>query len=163
MSIKRKKKGFGVFHQIEQGQSEDIITDLLYNENKSWQNIRDIERKTKLHHYTISKAIRRLKKKDDILEIPGKNRMRLFTSPLSQLAKKIRKDCKNDSKYKRLLLKYNSKSILRINYYPSFYEKHSSGFQNRVRKKRRSEDYDKIYLKAKEKREFISEKNKKLT
>jgi len=163
LSIKRKKKGFGVFHQIEQSQSENIISDLLYDETNSWQNIRDIERKTKLHHYTINKAITRLKEKDYILEVPGRNRMRLFTSSSSKLAKKERQKCKNDLKYKRWLLEYNSKSILRINYYPSFYEKHSSGFQNRVRKKRIAEDYDKIYLKAKEKRELISEKNKKLT
>lgn len=163
LSIKRKKQGFGVFHQTEQELSEKKIHNLLYAESEIWHNVREIERKTGLHHTTIKKAIERLKEKEYLLEVNGSNRMRLFTSPISDLAKKIRKNCKNDPKFKKRLLSFNAKPLLRINFSPSFYEKRLSGYQRRIKKKRKLDEYDKINLKARKKRQTISKKNRKNT
>jgi len=118
---KRKKQGFGLYHLQKRSATEFTIMDFLdFFENRrstkpivpSFANVRMISDYTRLHHSTIRKAIDRLKEKNEILEVYGKKKARLFTLYDSKTAQQIREEIKNDSKYGQWLNEINSKKVL---------------------------------------------------
>lgn len=106
MNVKKRHQGLGYFQIDEQIQSESIIVEYLAylssqrpsldsrNEKflHPWATIRSISRRTGLHHVTIGKAIERLKKTGEVLEVHGTHNARLFCLSGSENADYLKKN-----------------------------------------------------------------------
>ena len=126
MNLKRKRQGYGYYQWSEQSTSEEPILHYLSDlSNKvkitkdgkdllhPWGSIRDTARRTGLHHTTVRKAVERMKEAKYIIEVPGTRNARLFTLIDTDNADYIRKECKRDPRYRKMLEKINSKDVLK--------------------------------------------------
>ena len=102
MNVNRKHRGLGKYQVMKQIWSESIISQCLdhlakktkFNEKEGyfsndWINIRGLERRTGLHHNTISKAVKRMKDKGEIIEAKGTYHSRIFSSFYSANAERL--------------------------------------------------------------------------
>ena len=118
MNVNRKHRGLGKYQVMKQIWSESAIAQCLdylskkikFNEEKGyfynqWINIRGLERRTGLHHNTISKAIKRMKDKGEIIEAYGTHHSRIFTAPYSVNAEREDKPKVKEDKIRSKLLK----------------------------------------------------------
>jgi hypothetical protein len=182
LNLKSKKQGFGNYQRDEQIDSEGKVSEFLYwlmentktfdekedYEKSDWASIRDICRRTGLHHSTARKAIDRLKDKFEVLEVPGTHRSRLFCLSDSPNADYIRTQIKQNQSLATHYGKYNSKEFMKkIMINPKFYENgwlitpknKSDPTYNRLRKK---SDFSEVrFRKIIMKRHLISVKNRR--
>jgi len=102
MNVNRKHRGLGKYQVMKQIWSESIISQCLdhlsknikFNEKdgyffNSWISLRGLERRTGLHHSTISKAVKRMKDKGEIIETQGTHNSRIFSSFYSANAERL--------------------------------------------------------------------------
>ena len=181
LNLKSKKQGFGNYQRSEQIRSEGEITEYLawllqktkkfddksgYEEN-DWASIRQICRRTGLHHVTVRKAIERLKNKFNILEVSGTLNSRLFCFSDSPNADFIRSEIKKELSSADFYRKYNSDEFVdRILINPKFDDgwlvippRKNDPTYNRLRKK--PDFLDDRFTKVRKKRHVISRKNRR--
>jgi len=97
-----KHRGLGKYQVMKQIWSESTISQCLdhlsrktkFNEKlgyftNQWITLRGLERRTGLHHNTISKAVKRMKDKGEIIETEGTHHSRIFSSYYSENAQRL--------------------------------------------------------------------------
>ena len=96
--MKRRHRGLGSQQKQLQLESEKKIIDCLssFNYSNTWGNIRSLSRQTKMHHSTVRKAINRLKKNTQVIEIKGNKNASLFCLLNSPLIDNVRNRIKED-------------------------------------------------------------------
>ena len=185
LNLKRKRQGLGYYQLSEQLYSEERVEQFLYHlttktkldkkeekEKHPWTSIRGISKRTGLHYNTVRKAVTRLKEENQIIEMYGTKKARLFTPVYSANADNIRKQCKEEPKFQKWLLKINNKTVLRelkLNKWnePIYPSKNRKGYRDRILTKERQQHKDDmkrssdIFNAVIKKRQTISLKNRK--
>jgi len=183
LNLKSKRQGFGNYQFSEQIRSEVEIEEFLMwllertkkfdeksgYEKNYWASIREICRRTRLHHNTVKKAIERLKNKYNILEVHGTHNSRLFCFSDSPNADYIRSKIKQDPSLADFYRKFNSDDYMKkILIHPKFDEdgllvlpkQKKEPTYNRLRKK--PDFLEDRFAEVMKKRKTISRKNRKV-